>query len=738
MKRHAILACLGVMLCCTACGGGKADQPVPVQEPLISGLPQLPAPAGLQRQPSEPLDYSGHWQPGSSPGGILPAHNVFDGLFSPLYDPPEDLLNPAWNSYSFPDAPVLSEGLIVHLNWFDPAPDPAEIYVAVANHGGNRWDWQHYSAAGNDFGGPEGLYTTDGHVDVVVALTGTQPAILNSVVLGEPPPYLFIKTDLNTDPLLNTGPRTVNFNCSNSEQLVHTIAGFDFDFDGDGSYEVTGNTDGQASHLYENGNYTAVVRIHDTAGNSDTDSLSFAIIDPANSGPVASFSSDVISGVSPLTVTFDASLSSDSDGYIAEYRWDFTDDGVADVVTTEPDGVQWTFHQFGFNTVELTVVDNYLAENFISAPIELTKGWRRAVIESDVLLKGEFALTTVGNGLNTRPAVAFLDAEGNDLVFRLASNSEGSAWEPRRYPVGLEDRFSSSPHVRMDSYDGELRIAYDIHNPLEDRSEIHWVKSFTDTGELWQASVMVSDAENVILSGLGRVDDLPYIAAVRNKNVFGEPQSVLVYPASENAADGWENASTALALPLGTAVLSLSPHRWDTSLGGNGPALLVDTYGSSVQTQYLLRSTNLFLGSWLEPVESSSRFATGVSLYSISGLPVTVLGSSFDGPLLVQQCGNSDGTDWTAAPLEVAGSAGLNPILDRSIASYSIGYYDTARDAIACVLSDGSGVSAWHAPDFIAYGSQLRNDPKLVYSDFRRVLVYYDTENHQLISSWFE
>lgn len=54
-------------------------------------------------------------------------------------------------------------------------------------------------------------------------------------------------------------------------------------------------------------------------------------------------------------VTFDASLSSDLDGYIIEYGWDLNEDGKIDI---HGDEVSWTFHKPGVYPVALTVKDD--------------------------------------------------------------------------------------------------------------------------------------------------------------------------------------------------------------------------------------------------------------------------------------------------------------------------------------------------------------------------------------------
>lgn len=72
-----------------------------------------------------------------------------------------------------------------------------------------------------------------------------------------------------------------------------------------------------------------------------------------NRAPVAVISADPVSGEVPLTVNFDGSESSDSDGSITNYSWDFGDGSSAQGVS-----VTHTFDSEGEYVVTLTVTDN--------------------------------------------------------------------------------------------------------------------------------------------------------------------------------------------------------------------------------------------------------------------------------------------------------------------------------------------------------------------------------------------
>jgi hypothetical protein len=88
---------------------------------------------------------------------------------------------------------------------------------------------------------------------------------------------------------------------------------------------------------------------------------------PDNQAPIASFTVDAASGVVPLTVEFDASGSSDPDGSIASWAWNFGDGGIGNGVN--PTHV---YTSAGTYTATLTVVDDRDASDATTRTIVVT------------------------------------------------------------------------------------------------------------------------------------------------------------------------------------------------------------------------------------------------------------------------------------------------------------------------------------------------------------------------------
>ena len=149
--------------------------------------------------------------------------------------------------------------------------------------------------------------------------------------------------------------------------IAETVSGLDVVFDGSGSSDADGSVvsyawdfgDGtpagagvRVPHSYgQAGTYTVRLTVTDNAGVQGTSSKSVTVAAlPVNSAPVALFTF----AASGLDVVFDGSGSSDAEGPVASFAWDYGDGTPAGAGMT----VQHSYGQAGTYTVSLTVTDS--------------------------------------------------------------------------------------------------------------------------------------------------------------------------------------------------------------------------------------------------------------------------------------------------------------------------------------------------------------------------------------------
>ncbi|MEM6804398.1 MAG: PKD domain-containing protein, partial [Bacteroidota bacterium] len=118
----------------------------------------------------------------------------------------------------------------------------------------------------------------------------------------------------------------------------------------------------------------------------------------ANQAPIASFTANPSSGQSPLVVSVDASNSSDPDGSIASYSWDFGD-GQSKTGKT----ATHTYNNVGSYTLKLTVTDNAGLSNSSSRTIRVNPPANGPLcyeeLNGKVVIEAEnFSSTSAGTG----------------------------------------------------------------------------------------------------------------------------------------------------------------------------------------------------------------------------------------------------------------------------------------------------------------------------------------------------
>ncbi len=149
--------------------------------------------------------------------------------------------------------------------------------------------------------------------------------------------------------------QTVNFNAAGSGDSDGSIVNYEWDLDGNGTYET--DTDGiaSASRSYTTaGARTVRVRVTDDLGLTGTDTASLVI----NAPPSASFSMAPNPAAIGETVNFDASGSSDSDGMIVNYEWDLDGNGTYETDTDASPTTSQSYMSGGARTIRVRVTDN--------------------------------------------------------------------------------------------------------------------------------------------------------------------------------------------------------------------------------------------------------------------------------------------------------------------------------------------------------------------------------------------
>jgi len=166
------------------------------------------------------------------------------------------------------------------------------------------------------------------------------------------------------NPTSGVAPLEVSFNASGSSDPDGNIVSYEWDFeDGDtGSGEIINHT------FSSTGSYKVELTVTDNKGATDSTTKSIIVTESPNQPPIANFTANPTSGVVPLEVSFNASSSFDSDGFIVSYAWDFKDGNTGTGLT-----INHTFSSAGSYNVKLTVTDDEGATDSITKTITVTE-----------------------------------------------------------------------------------------------------------------------------------------------------------------------------------------------------------------------------------------------------------------------------------------------------------------------------------------------------------------------------
>jgi len=249
------------------------------------------------------------------------------------------------NQISIPSDNIIDvySGSTRHLGVYMPSPvegvTPLGREVTDSNHYPLIQQDDRYVLWGFD-ASPAAMTQTGKNLFVnVVSWLAPQPALQNP------------SASFTNSPLSPEVGETVTFDASGSSDPDGTIVGYEWSFGDEAT--ATGIT---ASHSYSSaGTYTVTLTVTDNNGLTGTTTKSVTVapheIEPQ--APSASFTSSPHSPEVGETASFDASGSSDPDGTIVNYIWDFGD-GTTGAGKT----ATHSYDSEGTYTVTLTVEDN--------------------------------------------------------------------------------------------------------------------------------------------------------------------------------------------------------------------------------------------------------------------------------------------------------------------------------------------------------------------------------------------
>ena len=247
-------------------------------------------------------------------------------------------------------------------------------------------------------------YGSYGSYDVMLAVTDIDNLTntsTRSIRVLSPPTASFVVAPSTPD-----AGAIVSFDASSSSDADGTIVYYGWDFgDASGGSGVT------VTHVYvAEGSYLVTLVVTDSDVLPGTASRSL-IVGPTNQPPVASFTATSARVLPGDVVRFNASASSDAEGPIASYAWDFGDGGFATGTV-----VSHVYSAKGTYIVTLTVEDTDGATTQRSTAIVV--GNRAPVLQSVGPL-GDDVAVLLGIELTFRVAAADPDGDPLAITWRL-------------------------------------------------------------------------------------------------------------------------------------------------------------------------------------------------------------------------------------------------------------------------------------------------------------------------------
>jgi len=377
-------------------------------------------------------------------------------------------------------------------------------------------------------------------------------------------------------------------------------------------------------------------------------------------------------------IVWDASASSDAEGPLVKYEWDFDNDGVYEYDVTAQDGTgsgttpakqDYYYYDAGTYSVGVRVTDGDGLTATTAAIVTITQAqaWHDATPDAEGQVPAIMGLQDHDPKLleiEQRPALIYrrLLAQHNDeydtdvvQAYLIASDSSGELWPAPQLVPGTAD-FSYAIAVEgLPAIVASLYKDYSNQSPPSQCSEEHWtvyLRAVDTSGTSWPVQTAISNwrwnADHTAWEGtrldyiytcllvggspalIGRVGNLPQ----------ENPYNVLIR-SLDSSGSSWPVTFQAIAPPLAITGADLE------SIAGN-LALLQQVNGEDV---LFSGSTDTAATSWDKPilVDRLEKAGSLFWLLEVSGFPAAVYYDSSVSALKYRRSLDAEGSAWADA-----------------------------------------------------------------------------------------
>ena len=285
----ALTACTGRASQQTLLPAGQTAPAVSVEQDLpaafgAEGLTSLPAPSTLVQ--GAPAGRSTSYVPadlhreGEDFEPSLAHANVSTSAtaaeLTPDWQPGGPLADMAFAIYRF-DIPGYDLNSMLQLGWETEPAETSELWLGLAHWDSDRWRW--FNAASDPAvvrpSSISEFFTAEGQLMAVVLIAGASDCALDYLRVGTqlPVPVLDV-----TSPSFAFGSLDATFDASASSDPDGSITKFEWDFDGDGTFDEDTGTETTAGNFYNDpGSYPVTLRVTDNFGVQATTSATVSV-----------------------------------------------------------------------------------------------------------------------------------------------------------------------------------------------------------------------------------------------------------------------------------------------------------------------------------------------------------------------------------------------------------------------------------------------------------------------------